>query len=74
MLGSLLRQSADLRANLQGTGFAVTDEGGHTILIDFCHFSAPLGGLVASLRSEDPGILYLSYIKLWRTTTDISRS
>ena len=27
--------SADLRANRQGTGFVVIDEGGHTILIDF---------------------------------------
>ena len=45
--------SADLRANRQGTGLVVTDEGGHTILIDF---SAPVGGPVASLRSEAASI------------------
>ena len=40
---------ADLRANCQGTGFVVTDEGGHTILIDF---SEPVGGPVASLHND----------------------
>ena len=62
--------SADLRANHQGTGLVVTDEGGHTILIDF---SAPVGGPVASLRSEAAGIS-LSYRK-WRcATTDMFSS
>ena len=36
--------SVDLRANHQGTGFVVTDEGRHTSLIEFS-----VGGLVASL-------------------------
>ena len=45
--------SADLRAYRQGTGFVVTDEGGHTTLIDFF---APVGGPLASLRSEAAGI------------------
>ena len=47
--------SADLKANRQGTGFVVTDEGGHTILLDF---SAPVGGPVASLR-EAAGIFFI---------------
>ena len=43
--------SADLRANRQGTGLVVTDEDGHTILIDFS-----VGSPVASLRSEAASI------------------
>ena len=46
--------SADLRANIKGTGFVVTNDGGHTILIDFL---APMGGPAALLRSEAAGIL-----------------
>ena len=42
-------RNSDLRANCQGTDFVVTDEGGHTILIDF---SAPVGGPSASLRCD----------------------
>ena len=44
--------SADLGANRQGTGLVVTDEDGHTIL----DFSVPVGGPLASLRSEPVGI------------------
>ena len=47
----------------QGTGFVVTDEGGHPILIEF---SVPVGGPVASVSSKL--VFSLSY-REWRHTT-----
>ena len=46
--------SADLRANRQGTGFVVTEGPDHRIILEL---SAPVGGPVASLRSEAVGLL-----------------
>ena len=46
--------SADLRANRQGTGFVVTEGADHRIILEL---SAPVGGPVASLRSEAVGLL-----------------
>ena len=42
--------SADLRANRQGTGFVVTEGAHHRIILE------PVGGPVASLRSEAAGL------------------
>ena len=51
--------SADLRANRKGTGFVVAVGADRRIIIEL---SAPVGGHVASLRSEAVG-LYLYYRK-----------
>ena len=47
--------SAELRADLQGTGIVVTVGADQRIVMEL---SAPVGGPVASLRSEAVGLIY----------------